>query len=189
MSHPLRVHIESVCKLTDDEFDYVLSHFTPVKYKKHSTLVREGDIVKHEYFVLKGCLRAYMTEASTGKEFTYQFAAEGWWISERESIVKQIPSNTVIECLEDCQLLSITAENRDKLAKEMWKYQHYLLTKSSLGYVALQKRLQLMIMGSAKERFENFVRQYPHLYSRIPKMHIASFLGVSRETISRLYRK
>ncbi|TWW01915.1 Crp/Fnr family transcriptional regulator [Chitinophaga pinensis] len=72
-------------KLTDEEFDYVLS-FCPGEYKKHNALVREGDMVKHEYFVLKGCLRAYMTEASTGKEFTYQFAAEGWWISERESL-------------------------------------------------------------------------------------------------------
>jgi len=53
----------------------------------------------------------------------------------------------------------------------------------------LQKRMQLMIMGSAKERFENFVKQYPHLYSRIPKTTIASYLGVTRETISRLYRK
>lgn len=189
MSHPLRAHIESVSKLTDEEFDYILSHFTPVKFKKHSLLVREGDMVKHEYFVLKGCLRAYMTDGNTGKEFTYQFAAENWWISEREAFVKQIPATTAIECLEDCQLLALSIENRDKLGREIWKYEHYLSTKANLGYVALQKRLQLMIRGNTKERFEQFVQQYPHLYNRIPKTHIASYLGVSRETISRLYRK
>lgn len=103
--------------------------------------------------------------------------------------MKQVPASTAIECMEDCQLLALSYEDRAKLGREIWKYEHYLAVKSNLGYVALQKRLQLLIMGSAKERFENFVRQYPHIYNRIPKTHIASYLGVSRETISRLYRK
>jgi len=188
MSHPLRTHIESVSQLTDEEFDYILSHFTLVKLKKHSSLVREGDLVKHEYFVLKGCLRSYVTD-NAGKEFTYQFAVENWWISEREAFMKHIPASTAIECMEDCELLALSYDNRAKLGREIWKYEHYLAVKSNMGYVALQKRLQLLIMGSAKERFENFVHQYPHLYNRIPKTHIASYLGVSRETISRLYRK
>lgn len=189
MLHPLRAHIETVCKLTDEEFEYIISHFTPLKLKKHRLLVREGDWVKHEYFVLKGCLRSYITDADTGKEFTYQFAAENWWISEREAFLKQTAATTAIECIEDCELLGLSYENREKLGREMWKYEHYVAVKTSLGYVALQKRLQLMIMGSTKERFENFVNQYPDLYSRVPKAVIASYLGVSRETISRLYRK
>lgn len=189
MSHPLRTHIESVSKLTDEEFEFVLSHFTTVKLKKHSALVREGDMVKHEYFVLKGCLRSYMTDADTGKEYTYQFAVESWWISEREAFVKQIPASTTIECLEDCELLALSYDNRLKLSHELRKYEDYLLAKSTLGYVALQKRLQLLLKGSTKERFENFVQQYPHLYNRIPKSIIATYLGASRETISRLYRK
>jgi CRP/FNR family transcriptional regulator, cyclic AMP receptor protein len=187
--HPLRSHIESVCKLTNEEFEYVLTHFTVVKYKKHTQLVREGDLVRHEYFVMKGCLRSYITDSNTGKEFTYGFAAEHWWISERESFTKRVPAATVVECLEDCELLALTYENRMKLGRELWKYEHYVAEKLSLGYVALQKRMQLMIMGSAKERFENFIQQYPLLYNRVPKTMIASYLGVSRETISRLYRK
>ncbi|MFL5743458.1 MAG: Crp/Fnr family transcriptional regulator [Niastella sp.] len=189
MPHPLRVHIESVCKLTDEEFDYIITHFTIVKYKKHHQLIREGDLVKHEYFVLKGCLRSYITDAGTGKEFTYSFAAENWWVSEREAFTRHTPATTTVECLEDCELLALTYENRMKLGREIWKYEHYVSMKTSLGYVALQKRLQLMIMGNTKERFENFVEQYPQLYSRVPKTMIASYLGVSRETISRLYRK
>jgi CRP/FNR family cyclic AMP-dependent transcriptional regulator len=188
MVHPLRAHIEAVSKLTDEEFEHVLSCFTPVKLKKRRLLVREGDLVKHEYFVIKGCLRSYCTDAS-GKEFTYQFAAENWWISEREAFVKQIPATTAIECIEDCELLALSYDDRAKLGRDMWKYEHYIAVKSNLGYVALQKRLQLLIMGSTKERFENFVKQYPDLYNRVPKSVIASYLGVSRETISRLYRK
>lgn len=187
--HPLRKHIESVCTLTDEEFDHILSHFTPVKFKKHTQLVREGDLVKQEYFVLKGCLRSYITDADTGKEYTYSFAVESWWISEREAFTLQIAANTVLECLEDCELLALSYDNRMKLGRELWKYEHYVAVKLSLGYVALQKRLQLMLIGNTKERFEQFVQQYPQLYNRVPKTIIASYLGVSRETISRLYRK
>jgi CRP-like cAMP-binding protein len=189
MEHPLRSHIESVVKLTDEEFDYILSHFTPVKFKKHHSLVREGDLVKHEYFVLKGCLRSYITDGNTGKEFTYQFAAENWWISERDAFVNQTAATTAVQCLEDCQLLALSYDDRMKLGREIWKYEHYIAMKSNRGYVALQKRLQLLIMGNTRARFENFVQQYPDLYNRIPKSVIASYLGVSRETISRLYRK
>jgi CRP-like cAMP-binding protein len=79
-------------------------------------------------------------------------------------------------------------ENREKLVTEMRKYEHFVAVKANLGYISLQKRLQLMIMGSVKERYENFIQHYPHLINRIPKSFIASYLGVSRETLSRLYR-
>jgi CRP-like cAMP-binding protein len=84
--------------------------------------------------------------------------------------------------------LGITLENREKLCAESRKYEHFLLVKSNKGYISLQKRLQMMIMGSAKDRYEHFIRNYPDLYDRIPKALIASYLGVSRETLSRLYQ-
>lgn len=84
--------------------------------------------------------------------------------------------------------MGITLENREKLGAEMWKYEHSLSVKANWGYISLKKRLQIMIMVSAKNKFENFIQQYTHLYNRIPKANIASYLGVSRETLTRLYR-
>lgn len=188
MTHPLREHIQSVSHLSDKEFDYILSHFIPKKMKKHSSLVTLGEKVPYEYFVVKGCLRAYITDPETGKEFTYQFAIENWWISDREAFLKELPATITIDCLEPCELLAITLENRKKLGQEIWKYEHYLNVKANFGYVALQKRLQIMITGNARQRYEQFVHQYPHLLNRVPKYFVASYLGVSRETISRLYR-
>lgn len=188
MSHPLRDHIETVSKLSDSEFDYILSHFVVKKFKKHAPLIREGEIAKYEYFVLKGCLRSYKTDIVKDKEFTYNFAAENWWISDQEAFLERSTSTITIDCLEECELLGITLEDQEKLGANLWKYEHYLSVKANLGNVALQKRLHLMIMGTPKERYENFVHQYPYLLSRVPKYFIASSLGVSRETISRLYR-
>ncbi|NHA02269.1 Crp/Fnr family transcriptional regulator [Mucilaginibacter sp. HC2] len=188
MLHPLRVHIEAISKLTDEEFTYILSHFTEKKIKKHGDLIREGEYVNHEYFVIKGCLRTYVIDPDTGKEFTFQFAVENWWVTERGAFLNGTKANMTIECLEACELLCLTRENRDKLGAELWKYEHYVNVKSNIGYVALQKRMLTMITGNARQRYENFIHQYPYLVNRIPKTYLASYLGVSRETISRLYR-
>ena len=189
MLHPLREHIEVIIKITDEEFDFILSHFTPVKLKKHAPLIREGELVNHEYFVLKGCLRTYLTDPEKGKEFTLQFAVENWWLSDREALYSGTPAKLNIECLEACELLSITKENREKLGRELWKYEHYMNVKVSRGHVAQQRRIITMISGDARQRYEVFLQQYPMLINRVPKTYIASYLGVSRETISRLYRK
>ena len=188
MPHLLRDHIEAISPLSDEEFDYILSHYVPKKIKKHAYLIQEGDYVRQEYFVVKGCLKAFVTDSQTDKEFIFQFAVEDWWITDREAFFSGSKASINVDCLEDCELLGITLENREKLAAEMRKYEHFLRVKSNWGYISLQKRLQLMIMGSAKDRYEKFLLQYPHLTSRIPKSCIASYLGVSRETLSRLNR-
>ncbi|MDN3583812.1 Crp/Fnr family transcriptional regulator [Mucilaginibacter flavus] len=186
MQHLLKAQIDKISPVTDEEFAYILSHFVFKKLKKHAFLVQEGDAVKYDYFVLKGCLKASVAD-DTGKEYIYQFAVEDWWITDRDAYFKKSAATINIDCLEDCEVLGITFENREKLGAEMWKYEHFLSVKASLGYNSLQKRLQMMIMGNAKQRYENFIQQYPHLYNRIPKSFIASYLGVSRETLSRLY--
>lgn len=188
MSHPLRTHIEAISPLSDEEFEYILSHFVPKKLKKHSFLVQEGNEVANEYYIIKGCLKAYTTDSQSGQEYIYQFGVEDWWITDREAFFKKEKATINVDCLEDSEVLGISLANREKLASEMHKYEHFLAVKSNWGYISLQKRLQLMIMGGARERYENFSRQYPHLINRIPKALIASYLGVSRETLSRLYK-
>lgn len=197
MAHLFRDHIEAIraasgCgpagALTDEEFSYILSHFIVKKAKKHSFLVQESDPVRYDYFVMAGCLKAYLIGGNTGKKFIYYFAAENCWITDREAFFKQEAATINVQCLEDCELLGITLENWEKLSAESRKFEHYLLVEANMGYVSLQKRMQMMIMGSAKDRYEHFIRNYTNLYDRLPKALIASYLGVSRETLSRIYK-
>jgi CRP-like cAMP-binding protein len=181
-----RDHIEAISPLSDEEFDYILSHYILKKVRKHAFLVQEGDYVKYDWFVLKGCLKAFVTDPKNDKDFIFQFAVEDWWITDREAFFSQTKATINIDCLEDCELLGITLENRTKLASEMHKFEHFLAVKSNWGYISLQKRLQMMIMSTAQERYDRFVLQYPQFHNRIPKSFIASYLGVSRETLSRL---
>lgn len=184
----LRRHIEAIVSITDEEFDYIASHFEVKKLRKHAYLVREGDMVDHEYFVVKGCLKAYVYDEEKVKEHIFQFAVEDWWMTDREAIIKKTKATINIDCLEDCELLSISRENRDKLCAEMPKFKDYLFIKVSNGYVSLQNRIVILLRNNAKERYDVFIKQYPHLPQRIPKTLIASYLGVSRETLSRLSR-
>lgn len=185
----LRRHIEAIIDLTDEEFEYIASHFHTKKLRKHAFLVQEGDLVENEYFVVKGALKAYFYDAEKAKEHIFQFAVEDWWITDREAFMKKTKAQISIDCLEDCELLSLSRADRDKLCEEMPKFERYLLTKISYGYISQQKRVLTLIKNNAKERYSLFMEQYPHLLQRIPKTLIASYLGVSRETLSRMAEK
>ena len=185
--HPLRKHIEEVIALTDDEFNHVLNHFTPLKKRKHQYLIQEDEFVDKEYWVMNGCLRTYFLD-ETGREHTVQFAVENWWATDYQAFEKEVKSQVYIDCLEDSELLYITHKDREKLSSEFHKMERFWAKKTKLGYVALQNRILSLLKNTAKERHDMLFQQYPNLFQRVPKKLIAAYLGVSRETLSRLYQ-
>lgn len=186
MSNVLRHHIEKITPLTDGEFDYILSHFSKKRYKKHQFLIQEGDAVANDFFVLEGLLKATYTNPDDGKEHILQFAWEDWWITDYQAYFNQTESNLTIDCLEDVEVLCLSLHNRDKICSELHKIEHFFRRKSNAGFVALQRRILSLLNSSARERYEQLLSSYPQLFQRVPKTIIASYLGVSRETLSRL---
>ncbi len=187
MSHPLRIHIDKITPLSDAEFDYILSHFKPKKLKKHQFLVQEGQLVTNDHFVIKGLLKSYFTHPEDGKEHILQLAVEDWWISDYQALFKQSIASLNIDCVEEVEVLCLSLTNREKLCSELHKMEHFFRIKSNGGYVGLQQRLLSLLTKSAKERYNQLIEQQPQLLQRLPKSIIASYLGVSRETLSRLY--
>jgi CRP-like cAMP-binding protein len=185
MSALLKQQIEKITTLTDDEFAYILSHFTSKKLKKHQFLLQENYIVANDYFVTKGLLKAYHTD-NDGKEHILQFAMEDWWVTDYAAYFKESKSTITIDCIEDSEVLALSLHNREKICSEMHKMEHFFRKKSNAGYVALQQRILSLLNNNAKERYEKFLEQYPILFQKIPKTLLASYLGVSRETLSRL---
>jgi CRP-like cAMP-binding protein len=184
MSIELRRHFEKITPLTDQEFEYILSHFTTRKLKKHQFLVQEGDNVINDYFVVKGLLRAYHVDKE-GKEYIMQFAMEDWWVTDYQAYFSQTQAILNIDCIEEAEILCLSLHNRDKICADLHKIEHFFRRKSNMGYVALQRRILSMLNSNAKERYEQLLLQYPTLFQRVPKTLIASYLGVSRETLSR----
>lgn len=185
MSEILRRQIEKITQLTDNEFEYILSHFTVKKLKKHQFLIQEGDFVQNDHFVTKGLLKAfYMNE--DGKEHIMQFAMEDWWITDFQAYFNESTATLNIDCIEATEVLCLSLHNREKLCADLHKIEHFFRKKSNSGYVALQQRILSLLTSNAKERYEQLLQQYPTLFQRVPKTLIAAYLGVSRETLSRL---
>lgn len=184
MSSVLRQHFEKITPLTDSEFDYILSHFTTKKLKKHQFLLQEGDHVLNDCFVVKGLLKAYHIDHE-GKEYIMQFAMEDWWVTDYQAYFSQTKATLNIDCIEEVELLCLSLQNRDKICADLHKIEHFFRRKSNLGYVALQRRILSLLNSNAKERYEQLLLNYPNLFQRVPKTLIASYLGVSRETLSR----
>ena len=185
MKHSLRQHIEELIELSDEEFAFILRHFESTTKRKHQYILQEGEVANKEYWVVKGCLKSYFFDEN-GKEHILQFGMENWWITDYESFVKQTKSKTYIDCIEDSELLYITYEDREKLTAQMHKMERFWAKKSKIGRIALQNRILSLLQNSSKERYELLIEQYPKLFQRVPKKMIAAYLGVSRETLSRL---
>lgn len=183
--HLLHKHINEVVELNDGEFQYVLKHFTPIHRKKHQFLIQEGESVDKEFWVVKGCVKAYFLD-DKGKEHILQFGMENWWASDYEAFLHRTKAKIYIDCIEDCELLAITYDDREKLTSEVHKMERFWAKKSKFGYAALQGRILSLLKNNAKERYDLLFNMYPQLFQRVPKKLIASYLGVSRETLSRL---
>lgn len=180
----LRKHFGKLITLSDEEFNYILSHFVVRKFRKHQFLVQQGSPVLYDYFVAHGLVKASMT-GQEGKEHILQFAMEDWWISDYQAYFNQTDAALDITCVEDVEVFCLSLANREKLCAELHLVEHFFRKKSNLGYIALQRRILSLMQNNAQARYSELLRLYPGLSKRIPKTMMASYLGVSRETLSR----
>lgn len=185
MKADLRKHFEKSISLTDDEYAFVISHFTAKKYKKHQFLIQKDEEVKYSYFVISGLLKLVFT-ADSGKEHVVSFAMEDWWESYYYAFYTQTKATMSLECLEDTEVLCCTLEDYKKLCAGLPKIESFFLEKATFGFLGSQRRIISWQTSNSKERYEQLLKQYPTLFQRVPKSLIASYLGVSRETLSRL---
>ncbi|MCE7054170.1 Crp/Fnr family transcriptional regulator [Algoriphagus sp. AGSA1] len=183
--HGLRRHIEEVIALTDDEFASVSSYFFLQKFKKGAFLIRQGERVPYTYFVLSGLLKLIHTDES-GKEHILSFAMEDWWETDYLAFTTNTRARMSLQCLEDSDILCISLLDYKNLCLAYPKIEHFFLQKATSGHIASQQRILSLLSSDAKERYEGLLKRYPALVQRVPKSLLASYLGVSRETLSRL---
>lgn len=174
--------------ITPAEFDICRSAFTPKRLRKKHFLLQEGDVCKYTAFVEKGLLRSYTVDEK-GAEHILQFALEGWWMSDMYSFFTNAPSAYNIEALEDSELLLITRQSHEMLLAEIPSLERYFRILTQNNLVATQRRLMESLSRSAEEKYMTFVQTYPDCLQRVPQHMIASYLGITRETLSRLRRQ
>jgi CRP-like cAMP-binding protein len=186
MYDKLRAHIEKIVPLSDDEFAFVCTHFTSKKFKKHQFLIQEGEDVKYNYFVVSGLLKLVYTD-DTEKQHIVSFAMEDWWESDFYAFYTQNKATMSLVCVEDTEVFCLLLEDYKKLCDDLQKMQRFFLEKANYGFLGSQRRIISWLTADAKARYEQLLKQYPSLVQRVPKSLLAAYLGVSRETLSRLY--
>jgi CRP-like cAMP-binding protein len=171
--------------LTGEEEELIKQHLTPKKLRKRQFLLQEGDVCKHICMVEKGALKAYLVD-ETGNEHITAFALEGWTISDLSSFFKQEPATLNIDALEDCELVLISKSAHEALLQNMPKYETYTRILITDAYMALQQRTTNMLHLSVEERYKAFTQMCQSLFQRVPQHMIASFMGLTPETLSRV---
>ena len=173
---------------TNEEQTIIKTYLTPKKLRKKQYLLQEGDVCKAIAFVEKGALRAYSVDEK-GTEHIIQFALEGWTISDLYSFLTGEPATYNIDALEDSELILITKSAQEEILKRVPKYETYTRMQLTGAYLAMQKRLTSMISLPVEERYSRLTSLYPTLVQRVPQHMIASYMGLTPETLSRVRKK
>jgi len=171
--------------LTQEELKLVEEVTVQKKIRKRQYLLQQGDVSHYNSFVVKGCLRLYRV-GSDGTEHIMRFAVESWWISDYESYNSGLPSKNNIDALEDSELLMIDKAKFDGLVEAIPRFRKMKENLDSRNYEVHQNRILSNISETAEERYNNFIGMCPHISNRVPLHMLASFLGVTRETLSRI---
>lgn len=173
---------------TDEEIATVQTFLQPKKLRKRQYLLQEGDVCKFVAFVEKGALRSYIID-DKGSENILQFALEGWTISDLYSFLTAEPATYTIDALEDSELVLISKAAHEELLRTVPPYETYIRLLITNAYIALQRRISSVISLSVEERYTAFTKLYPDIVQRVPQHMIASYMGLTPETLSRVRKK
>ena len=173
----------SVTPLSEADLEAIQAAFVPKKIRKRQYFLQEGQVCKYAAFIVKGAMRQYTID-DKGAEHIIRLCIENWWVLDRESWSKGTPSVYNIDAWEDCELLLLT--NADHLSHLGIPAVNELVLRLDENFaIATQKRLSLISM-SAEERYAELIKTYPEFLQRFPQHIIASYLGMAKETLSRI---
>src|SRR5687768_1143683 len=174
--------------LTAEEEALCKTLFIPKKMRKRQYLLQEGDVCRYTAFVEKGALRTYTVDEK-GSEHIIQFAIEGWWTGDLFSFLTSEPSVYNIDVLEDAELLLLTRSAQEELLQKVPRFERFQRLLIQSAYIAMQRRLVVNMSLTAEEKYTHFVKAYPEIIQRMPQHMIASYLGITPETLSRIRRQ
>lgn len=182
---PLLKYISNYIDLTPNEIVILESKITVRKYLKGQYIVQQGDICKYECFVLSGCTKTFYVDKE-GQEHILMFSIEDWWTSDMGSFITQTPADFNVQCLENSELVMFSYDVIEDLYRDIPKLERFFRQIIEKAFVASQKRIVRNFSMSAKEQYLYFRDQYPLIEQRIPQYMIASYLGITKEFLSKI---
>lgn len=160
---------------------------TKIELRKNDFLLQEGQISKHLYFLEKGCVRGFYNV--DGKDITQWFGFENDFVTSFRSFITQTPSAEYIHVVEDAVLWAIDKEQLNNLLKTFTEIEKLVRIIYEQYYIRLEERYANAHFKTATELYENLLHNEPHILQRIPLGYVATYLGISQETLSRIRAK
>jgi CRP-like cAMP-binding protein len=173
---------------TQKERKSIESKFEKINLKKGDILLKASDVVYNQYYVSDGCLRTYFIDNSA-KEHTLQFAVKDWWISDYTAYFTNTKSIMSIECIQNATIYKISREAIESLYLEFPQLETFFRKKMEGAFSSFQKRILGSLSQSAKERYTSFIRTYPNIEQSVKNYHVASYLGITTESLSRIRKE
>lgn len=185
MFEVLLKYFERGFTLSNEDIAVIRSVFLQKKIKKGELLQREGEIARYGAFVSKGLLRSYVID-NKGKEHIIQFAPENWWISDKTGMEPNSKASFFIDAIEDAELLLIDITGHLELMQKIPGYAASFSVGMQKRGAVKDKRIIHALTATAEERYNDFLESYPSIAQRVPQHMLASYLGITPETLSRI---
>ena len=167
------------------EIELIKSVFQSKKLRKRQYFLQEGDVCKYTAFIVKGAMRQYTVD-ERGEEHIVRLSIENWWATDRESLMKQTPSIYFIDAWEETEALLLTKAAYIDLIDQIPNLSEWVKNLDLNFAIASQRRLNSAISLSAEKRYHELEKTYPEFLQRFPLHTIASYLGINRESLSRI---
>jgi CRP-like cAMP-binding protein len=178
-------YISKYINLTVEEETILFSKIIHRNYLKDQYITQQGDVCKSVSFILSGCTKMFYIDKE-GQEHIIMFSIEDWWTSDLGSFISQTPADYNVQCIENTELIQFTYEKLEELYKDIPKLERLFRKIVERAFVASQKRLIRNFSVTAKERYLLFKKNYPKIEQRIPQYMVASYLGITKEFLSKI---
>ncbi|WP_212004741.1 Crp/Fnr family transcriptional regulator [Chitinophaga sp. HK235] len=178
-------YLQNKGTFTPEDIALIRSCSTVRLLRRRRFLLHQGEVWKHYAFVCKGCLKAYFID-DKGIERIMRFSPENWWAGDRQSLMSGLPATINIDAMEDTTVVMFTGEDFERLQQQIPELKKMAETLIHRSLMAANDRIQAAISMGAEERYRQFMEKYPGLLNRVPLHMIASYLGVTPETLSRV---
>lgn len=182
---PLLNYISNFITLTGEEESVLLSKIAYRKYLKGQYIVQQGDVCKQSSYLISGCTRTFFMD-SKGQEHIVMFAIEDWWTSDIGSFITQTPADYNVQCIENTEVIQFSHDNQEDLFQEIPKLERLFRKMLEKALVSSQKRIVRNFSQTAREQYLFFKKQYPTIEQRVPQYMIASYLGITKEFLSKI---
>ena len=182
---PLLDYISKYVTLTNTEEHFLTSRLFSRKYIKGQYILQQGDISQTECFIISGCTKMFYLD-DKGQEHIIMFSIEDWWTSDLGSFISQTPSDFNVQCLENTEIIQFSYENIEEIFSKIPKLERFFRKIIEKAFVASQKRIIRNFSLTAKERYLIFKESYPKIEQRIPQYMVASYLGITKEFLSKI---